>query len=120
MELIVRKKIDFGFEDTRGSLTQLVHEGFAQVNVLITKKGVTRGGHYHKKSVEAFYVVSGSVEVTAAYENEVKQYVFRKGDFFEVHPYVIHSMFFEEDCIMVQMYDTCVELPDGTKDIYTE
>ena len=120
MELIVRKKVDFNFEDARGSLTQLVHEGFDQINVLVTKKGVTRGGHYHKLSVEAFYVISGSVEVTALHEQEVKKYVFRQGDFFEVHPYVVHSMFFEEDCTMVQMYDRCVELPDGTKDIYAE
>ena len=120
MDLIKTKKVDFSFEDERGSLTQLVHDGFDQVNVLITKKNVIRGGHYHKKSVEAFYIISGKVEVTAKYEKKVRKYNFQKGDFFEVHPYVLHSMFFEEDCIMVQMYDPCVELPDGTKDIYTE
>ena len=40
--------------------------------------------------------------------------------FFEISPNIIHSMDFIEDCIMVAMYDKCVEKSDGTKDIYTE
>ena len=120
MELINTKKPDFSFSDDRGKLTQLVHEGFDQVNVLITNEGVTRGGHYHKISGEAFYVISGSVEVTAKKDGPEKKYVFRQGDFFEVKPFVIHSMYFPEHCVMVQMYDKCVEKPDGSKDIYPE
>ena len=120
LELIKRKEVDFSFEDNRGKLCQLVHEGFDQVNVLITNRGVTRGGHYHKVCTEAFYVISGSVEVTAAAHGSEKKYVFCEGDFFEIHPFIVHSMFFPENCVMVQMYDKCVELPDGTKDIYSE
>ena len=55
---------DFRFEDARGSLTQLVHQGWRQVNVLDTRAGVVRGGHYHEIVREAFFVVSGSVCVT--------------------------------------------------------
>ena len=46
--------------------------------------------------------------------------VFQQGDFFAVEPFVSHSMFFPEDCVMVQMYDPPVEQPDGGKDIYGE
>lgn len=120
MKLIELRKVDFCFEDKRGFLTQLVHEGFNQVNVLYTKKGEIRGKHYHKISVEVFYIVNGSVEVEASKENCTEKYVFNKGDFFQIKPHVIHSMFFLEDCLMVQMYDRCIEKYDGTKDIYTE
>lgn len=120
LELINTKSTDFSFADNRGKLTQLVHEGFDQVNVLITNEGVTRGGHYHKISFEAFYIISGSVEVTAKKDGYEKKYVFRENDFFEISPYVIHSMFFPEHCVMVQMYDKCVEKSDGSKDIYSE
>lgn len=118
MEMIELKKIDFSFEDDRGSLNQLVHTGYEQVNVLFTKMGVERGGHYHKQSTECFFVVNGSVEVTAKRDNEEKKFTFKKNDFFQINPFVVHSMYFTEDCTMVAMYDKCVELADGTKDIF--
>lgn len=120
MELVEVLQTDFTHSDERGRLTQLVHEGFQQVNVLITRQGVTRGGHFHKLSREAFYVVSGSVEVELKAVDQTEHAVFRAGDFFAIGPYVSHSMFFPTDCVMVQMYDRPVELPNGEKDIYSE
>ena len=120
MELIETTRPDFTFVDDRGSLTQLVHDGFNQINVLITNQGVVRGAHYHKLSTEAFYIVTGLVEVTAIYNDKEKKYVFHDGDFFIIRPFVYHSMFFLEKCTMVQMYDKCVELGDSKKDIYYE
>ena len=110
---------DFRFADGRGSLVQLVHEGYAQINVLESRAGSTRGAHFHKRAAEAFYVVNGSVEVTFIKETTEKV-TFRPGDFFEVLPLVLHNMYFPEDCLMVQMYDIPVENEDGTKDIFTE
>ena len=110
---------DFRFADSRGSLVQLVHEGYAQINVLESKAGSTRGAHFHKRATEAFYVVNGNVEVTFIKETTEKV-TFRPGDFFEVLPLVLHNMYFPEDCLMVQMYDIPVENEDGTKDIFTE
>lgn len=118
MEMIEIKKVDFSFEDDRGSLNQLVHAGYEQVNVLFTRAGVERGGHYHKQSKECFFVVDGSVEVTARCDDDEKKYVFKKNDFFQINPYVIHSMYFMENCTLVALYDKCVELRDGTKDIF--
>lgn len=118
MEMVELKKVDFSFEDNRGSLNQLVHTGYEQVNVLFTKAGVKRGGHYHKRSTECFFVVDGSVELTVKRDEEEKQYLFKKNDFFQINPFVVHSMTFYEDCTLVAMYDKCVELEDGTKDIF--
>ena len=120
MSLYNKRTIDFQHVDERGSLSQLVHEGFKQINVLESKKGVERGSHFHKESVEAFYVISGSVKVTLWNKNKKEEVVFNKGDFFEIHPFVLHNMLFLSDCLMVQMYDEPVEKEDGTKDIYTE
>ena len=120
MELVRVLHTDFEFADERGTLTQLVHEGFRQINVLTTKRGVTRGGHFHRLCREAFYVIEGSVEVTLKTAERTETAAFRKGDFFAVEPFVSHSMFFPEDCVMVQMYDPPVEQPDGGKDIYSE
>jgi len=109
---------DFEHADERGKLSQLTHGGYEQINVLSSKKGVTRGGHYHRISREAFFVADGSVEVTFAKDGESKTETFAKGAFFEIPPFVSHSMFFPEDCILVALYDIPVERDDGTKDIY--
>lgn len=100
---------------------QLVHEGYQQVNVLKTNKGVFRGGHYHKISREVFFVISGCVEVEAYVVDcpqSKQRYLFKRGEFFEILPNTVHSMNFPEDCVMVAMYDICVEKEDGSKDIY--
>lgn len=110
---------DFVHSDERGCLTQLIHEGFSQFNVLETRRGVRRGGHYHKVSKEAFFVVFGSVQVSLKQGDKEEEALFQKGDFFLISPGVIHSMYFPEDCILAAMYDVPVEREDGTKDIYT-
>lgn len=120
MALFKRLTPDFAFEDVRGKLTQLVHGGYTQINVLESRNGVFRGGHFHKVSREAFFVVSGQVEVTLKKGDERGTELFCPGDFFEIGPFVVHSMRFPEDCVLVAMYDIPVEREDGTKDIYAD
>ena len=48
------------------------------------------------------------------------QVLFSQHDFFGINPGVIHSMYFPEDCLMVQMYDIPVEMGNGKKDIYPD
>jgi mannose-6-phosphate isomerase-like protein (cupin superfamily) len=120
MSLYERLTVDFEHADDRGKLVQLLHDGYKQVNVLRTNKGVTRGGHYHKICREAFFIISGSVEVSFKNRDQLECVTFQADDFFRIDPYVVHSMFFLEDCVMVQMYDVPVEQQDGTKDIYVE
>ena len=73
---------DFSHEDTRGKLAQLAHCGYRQINVVYSKAGTIRGGHYHKKNVEAFYVVSGMCEVCFQTEDTRETQTFTAGQFF--------------------------------------
>ena len=109
---------DFKFEDERGCLVQLVHEGFHQVNITTAKKGCVRGGHYHKMNREAFYIVSGAIELRRREEEEAETHIFHAGDMFLIPPFVQHDFVFREDTIFVSLYDLGVEFSDGTKDIY--
>ena len=120
MSLYNLRTVDFQHKDTRGSLVQLVHNGFAQINVLDSKTGTTRGSHFHKRALEAFYVVSGSVEVELWNKVTTEKVTFHQGEFFEIPPFILHNMFFPKDCLMVQLYNIPVENEDGSKDIYTE
>lgn len=65
-------------------------------------------------------MISGSVDVVFKEKDEEKRVTFKEGEFFEIVPFVLHNMYFPEDCLMVQMYDIPVENEDGTKDIYME
>lgn len=116
--LIKDIKVDFSHQDDRGSLYQLMHNNIGQVNVLKSKKGTVRGDHYHKISTESFFVVTGQVEVVCSKNGEDEKSIFSEGDFFQISPYIMHSMRFPEDCILVAMYDICIEKEDGSKDIY--
>ena len=109
-------KTDFVFTDERGNITQLIHEGYSQINVITSKGGVRRGGHYHKSNNEAFYIIEGELEIEVNGEKKV----FSSGDFFGIEKNDMHSFYFIKDTILVSMYSDGVELSDGTKDIFTE
>ncbi len=111
---------EFIFEDERGCLTQLVHEGQRQVNVVTTRSGVFRGGHYHKENVETFYVAYGRFRFTAERDGKREEREFATGDMFQVYPYVLHGFEYLEDSMVVALYDKGVERTDGTLDSYTE
>ena len=110
---------DFTFSDNRGELVQLVHGGYTQVNVVLTNEGVLRGNHFHKHCREAFYIISGSVKVVLTANGKQEAALFRKGDFFEIPPMVLHEMYYPEHCVMVALYDHPVEAENGEKDIHT-
>lgn len=109
-------KTDFRFVDDRGTIEQLIHDGYKQINVITSKKGVVRGGHYHKENDEAFYIISGELNLDVNGES----YHFSAGDFFGIEPYDMHSFEFLADTVLVSMYSNGVEKADGTKDIFVE
>lgn len=118
MEIINIIKPDFYFEDERGTLVQLVREGYKQINVIFSNKGVLRGNHFHKINKEAFYIISGKVKVSAEKGDIKEETIFSNGDMFEFEPNVNHSFEYLEDTWLVSMYSLGVELSDGRKDIY--
>lgn len=111
---------DFRFEDERGLICQLVHNGWNQINIVTTTAGSRRGRmHYHTKNVEAFYIVSGKVDYRceSVRTGESGNCIFSAGDFWCVQPYIGHDFYFLEDTVHIAMYNLGVELPDGTRDI---
>ena len=113
-------KPDFVFEDDRGSLRQLVHDDYKQINVSTSKKGVFRGGHYHKCNKEAFYIVSGSLKLELKSNNQREDYIFKSGDFFVIKENISHGLSFLEDTTLVIMYSNGVEIDENAKDIYAD
>lgn len=113
-------KPDFVFEDERGTLVQLIHEGYNQINVVTSKAGVERGNHFHRLNREGFFVVEGAFLLEASLNGKTESYEFKKGDMFIIEPNVMHRFVYRENTTLVAFYDKGVELPDGTKDIIAE
>lgn len=111
-------KPNFEFEDERGKLTQLVREGFSQFNIIFSRAGTFRGNHYHKANKEAFYVISGSFDLTAEKDGKSETVTFFQGDMFLIPPLVNHSFFYHTDTLLASMYDKGVELDSNQKDIF--
>ena len=118
--LITYLKPDFVFENDAGSLKQLVHDGWKQVNVITSRPGSVRGGHYHKYNREGFYVVKGRFLLTVWEKETREEYEMKEGDMFLIPPYVFHTFEYQEDTTLVSLYSEGVERFGSEKDIWTE
>ena len=118
--LIEKIAPDFVFDDDRGSIIQLVHEGYKQVNAVFTKKGAVRGNmHYHTVNNELFYIVFGTVRLRAQKDDMKEEHILKTGDMFLVRKGVRHHFEFLSDTQLIGLYDVGVEL-NGKKDIFND
>jgi dTDP-4-dehydrorhamnose 3,5-epimerase-like enzyme len=97
---MILKKPDFEFEDSRGIFKEIIRgDIWKELNFAIRYKGVNSGNHYHKKTLELFYVIEGKGKVTI--ENiktgEVKVYSFKKNEIFIVEPFERHNLSYDEE-----------------------
>lgn len=118
--LITIMKPDFIYENDCGSLKQLVHCGWKQINVITSVANAVRGGHFHKYNKEGFFVISGSFTLKVWKDNIHEEYIFRAGEMFYILPYVFHVFEYRENSVLVSMYSNGVELSETEKDIWTE
>ena len=72
-------KPEFVNSDNRRILSQLVTSDFKQVNIYEATHGSILGNHFHKETVEYFYIIKGSLE----YNDKA---IVKKGDLFVVEP----------------------------------
>lgn len=64
------KQLKIAFSDARGTITDILDNvDLNSVSLITSKKGVVRGNHFHKKTVQYLFVLKGRLE-----------YVSRKGN----------------------------------------
>lgn len=76
------KKIKCIQEDERGSITDIVEQvDFNGATIILSKSGSVRGNHFHKKTIQYVYILSGKMKCLAKKPDEpVTQAIVEQGD----------------------------------------
>jgi quercetin dioxygenase-like cupin family protein len=92
-------EISVAFEDARGKITDLIENETINAVTLITfRKGAARGNHYHEKTTQWNYLLSGKIKlVTQIPDKEVTETIMEPGDFTMTVPNERHTLFAIED-----------------------
>ena len=81
---------EFKHHDKRRILTQLLTSDIKQINTYEAVHGAILGDHFHKETIEYFYILSGVL----IYNNKK---ILKKGDLFVVEPEEKHSLLVKSD-----------------------
>ena len=89
-------KTTLGHSDQRGKFMEIINEAqhWKQMNHVITAKDAIRGNHYHKKTHELFYILTGKVHLHCQdlRTNMIQEKDFAAGEGFMVEPYEYHTV----------------------------
>lgn len=106
MNGVIIKKIRPVYSDTRGVITDLVNERVENVGLITTGAGDIRGNHYHIKSIQYSYILSGKFEVLVANIDDLKKIekiILNSGEIIIIQPKIVHSFRAIEDSVMIDM-----------------
>lgn len=87
--------------DNRGCFIGLLSgHKLEEVNIVETKKGFSRGKHYHKNTQEIIFMLSGKAEVTLYHicqPNKVSTLILNEMEGILIEPFTLHEFFYLED-----------------------
>ena len=97
-------KTKINFEDDRGMIRDImVHTSVDAITYITFKKDAVRGNHYHKKTMQYDYIISGKL-ICRTRENEdldVEESIVEAGDFIVHQCPAWHAYKALEDSIMI-------------------
>lgn len=87
-------RLRFSFQDARGRITDLISKEKLNAVTLITfKKGAIRGNHYHKKTIQWNYILSGKIKFLSQMPSKgLTKLIAKKGDFVILYPRERHAL----------------------------
>ncbi len=106
MEGVIIKKIDPIYHDDRGVIIDILNESVNHIGLIKTKKGNVRAKHYHKKSVQYNYILSGKFEVILAKSDNLREFekvLVNSGEMIIINPYIVHVFTALEDSDMIDI-----------------
>jgi len=116
---MIKLKPYFNYSDERGQLYGIIQKGiWKEINHITSSAGSIRGNHYHKKTLELFYIISGTIEVFIKNLRNGKETSFNviSGDIFIVEPYELHTFNIKTDSSWINMLSKRID--HNKPDIY--
>lgn len=104
----------------RGELA-LIEDGktFKHLGYFSLKKGLQyfRGGHYHKKKIECFYIISGEllVQLVDVESMERREITLKKGQKVRIYPMCAHKFSAIQDSQVIEYYNSPYDPDDDIK-----
>jgi dTDP-4-dehydrorhamnose reductase len=111
----------FYYQDERGKLTGINQEHiWEEINYIESCKGTFRGNHYHKSTIEGFFITNGNIIVTLKdlHSTEIRRFKVDEGDFFIVLPNTNHQFEVVTDSKWINLLSKSMK--GEVKDIYRE
>ena len=94
-----RIRVKVAFSDKRGDITDLIQkDNINAVTHITIKKGAIRGNHYHKKTIQWNYVLSGKLKLITKLKARKKSIVMNKGDLVASEPMESHALVGVTNC----------------------
>lgn len=103
---IEHKKPDF--KDERGTITDIfTNAPKDHATVIFSKKGAVRGNHYHKKSTQYIFVVSGQLTVLTQKvgQKRIYRHILKPNDLIRHEPLESHTLIADKDTIFFGFAD---------------
>ena len=114
------KKIKSIYEDERGSITDIVEQvDFNGATIIRSKAGSVRGNHFHKKTIQYVYVLSGKMKCLAQKpQQKVIMAIVEQGDLVSHDLLESHSFEALEDTLFLVLSSGLRTGKDYEKDTY--
>lgn len=111
----------FTHSDERGAITGLCNSfSFEECNLISSRKGTVRGGHYHKHTREMFIILQGRIEILLFHVNapqETQKHIVSPTQCFIINPFVVHHFTMLEDSMWINALNPKMSAQD--KDFFT-
>lgn len=105
--------------DDRGKIVGITQSNWSEVNYIESNKSTTRGNHYHKKTIESFYIISGKIKIEIfnikTKKNQITEV--NAGDIFIIQPFELHTFTMIENSSWINMLT--VPIKENDMDFYT-
>ncbi len=105
--------------DARGSFHGLINQGvWKEMNLIETRASVTRGNHYHEKTLELFIILKGEIQVVTQLVKNRKLYgeifedTVQAGDVFLIEPMVNHTFQVRTDSTWINVLSEKMDRDD--------
>ena len=92
-------KIKINFKDHRGIISDIIeNENINAITLLTIKKGKVRGNHYHKKTFQWNYIISGKMKLVTKKNGIKKSITLNKDDVAVTIPLEQHALVGVTNC----------------------